>query len=71
MTVNAAYVLGTFTATTPTDSFTYAEAGGAVGEINALSLRDLSAVPEPSTYVLLLGGFGALGLAMRGRRLLA
>jgi hypothetical protein len=41
---------------------------GGVGEINAVALRDLGAIPEPSTYAMLFGGLGMLGLVSRYRR---
>jgi hypothetical protein len=73
---NGQYVIGTFTAgaaalgsLTSSDSFTFApDHGNDAGEINALSLRDLGAVPEPSTYAMLFGGLGALVLISRFRR---
>jgi hypothetical protein len=65
------YVIGTFTATGATQTFNYQNSypiDVSAGEINALSLRDLS-VPEPSTYAMLFAGLGALALVSRLRRL--
>jgi PEP-CTERM motif len=60
-------------ASTPTTSFTLSNIGGggyvAIGELEVSGT--LSAVPEPSTWVMMLVGFGGLGLsALRraGRR---
>ncbi len=67
------YVIGTFSATGPTDSFTFQNTPGSTidvpaGEINGLSLRDLSAVPEPTTYAMLLAGFAFLGFRFRHKQ---
>jgi hypothetical protein len=68
---NGQYVIGTFTAgaaavgsLTSSDSFTYAQDGNGVGEINALSLRE---IPEPSTYAMMLGGLAVLAFCVRRR----
>ena len=33
-----------------------------------LSISDVSAVPEPATWAMMLIGFGAIGFALRGRK---
>jgi hypothetical protein len=64
------YVIGTFTANSATDSFTFQNTPGstidvAAGEVNGLSLRDLSDVPEPSTYAMMLAALALLGVVIR------
>jgi hypothetical protein len=61
------YVIGSFTATDTTESFTYlgsTENGSGYIPLNAFSLR---AVPEPASAAL-LGGLAALALVFRRRR---
>jgi len=62
------FAVGTFTATSLSDSFNFTvpSSGNVTGYagITAISLRDLTAVPEPSTYAMLAAGAVALfGLA--------
>jgi hypothetical protein len=68
------YTIGTFTATgagvTTSQTFTFDSSVSGIGEVNAISLRDLS-VPEPGTWALLGLGLGFLVLIARGRGLLA
>ena len=65
------YAVGTFTATAPTESFYWTgapDANGA-GFLNDVSVYNLGAVPEPSTWAAMLSGFGLLAFwRMRGRR---
>ena len=67
---NKEFEIGTFTvgaSGTQSISFEGVEAGG-VGEVNAIALRDLGAIPEPSTYAMFFAGVGALVLISRLRR---
>jgi hypothetical protein len=56
--------LGTFTASTSTtETFTYTGAGGSgFTVLGPVFVQDVTGVPEPSTYALLIGGLLALGL---------
>lgn len=42
--------------------------GGGAGECGTLLLSAVAAVPEPSTYAMMVGGLGLLGFAARRRR---
>ena len=61
------FALGTFTATASTHSFTFANSvgGDTYGVIDAIAVRDITQVPEPSTWALMLGGMGFLVLLAR------
>jgi hypothetical protein len=65
LTKTGQFALGTFTATTTSETYTYTTGGGH-NFINAVSVFDESGgtsnVPEPSTWVLL--GLGALALVL-------
>jgi hypothetical protein len=52
-----------------TDATKIAFTNGNIGD-NALGLDDvsISAVPEPASWAMLIGGFGLTGAAMRRRR---
>jgi hypothetical protein len=68
------YVTGTFTAdsTSQTLTFTPASDNFSVAQVNGLQLRNLSAVPEPSSLVLLgVGAITGLGYARARRRVKA
>jgi len=71
--VHDQYTIGTFTATgagvMTSQTFTFDSSLSGIGEVNAISLRDLS-VPEPGTWALLGMGLGFLVVVGRGRRLL-
>jgi hypothetical protein len=60
------YAIGTFVATGTTEDISWTSTAGSLdaqfGEVNAVDLR---AVPEPSTYALMFGGLGLLGLVLR------
>jgi hypothetical protein len=62
------FVLGDFLATSSTQVIdfygTTAGTGSGVGEVNAVSLRDLG-VPEPSAYAMMIAGLAVLGLGLR------
>jgi hypothetical protein len=70
--VENGFVIGTFATTASSTSQAISFQGvvphGGAGEINAVALRDLGAVPEPSTYAMLFAGVGALVLVARLRR---
>jgi len=66
------FILGTFVAdSTGTETLTVNGFGGAdIGaspQINLLQLRDITTVPEPSTFAFLASGVGALLVAFRRR----
>jgi hypothetical protein len=68
VTLNAQYAIGTFTATATSEKFTVEAdpvSDSPYAEINAISLE---AVPEPSTYAMMLGGLLFLGLLFRRQR---
>jgi hypothetical protein len=62
----AQYAVGDVTPVGSTASFTYtsptatSDGQGGLGEIDAVSVRDITSVPEPSTWVLLMGGAALL-----------
>jgi hypothetical protein len=64
------YVTGTFTATGATESFSLTgDTGTAFTVLGAISVRDITAVPEPSTAGLFVGGLVlVLSLIHRRRR---
>lgn len=57
----------TFTATSPTTRLTYTNLTGGVNEGIFLDAISVAGVPEPSTWMMMLLGFGGIGLAMRRR----
>jgi hypothetical protein len=64
------YVIGTFTASNATESFTLVGSGTGIWNfpmMNALQLRTV-AVPEPSTYAMALAGLACGGYSMWRRR---
>ena len=66
------FALGTFLATSATESFTFvSDLPGGFGEVNAIALRDIPAVPEPSTYAAMVLGLLALAGFARFRKLTA
>jgi hypothetical protein len=70
------YTIGTFTAdglgVTTSESFTFSTTNGnGVGELSAISLRDITSIPEPSTYLLLGLGLVSCAVLARIRRLAA
>lgn len=72
---------GDWSTYTATYTATAADAGGAItillgpsgpqGDFDAVSLTADAAVPEPATWVLMIGGFGLAGAALRRRRAVA
>jgi hypothetical protein len=69
------YTVGTFTAVgiglTTSETFTFDSSINGIGEVNAISLRDVTPLPEPSAYAMLFGGVGMLVLVSRFRGKLA
>ena len=67
----------TFSGTTPLYPALLMTAEGPVGWSNVrdvsltLNFRDDAPIPEPSTWLLMIAGFGLVGLSARRRRLLA
>jgi hypothetical protein len=63
------YTIGTFTAvgpgTTTSESFTFDSSASGIGEIDAVSLRDITSVAEPSTYLFM--GLGLVSFAVLAR----
>ncbi len=60
------YVLGTFTATgTTTISFTDGITKPTYSILNDVSIRDITAVPEPSTWALMFAGIACLAFRRR------
>lgn len=71
-TAGGQFVIGTFTATSATLTFNWSYSGtmGPTQDsalLNDVALRDLTPVPEPSTWALLLGGIVTVGF-LAGRR---
>lgn len=62
------YVSGTFTATSTSLTIAYQSTTGFYGMLAAASVRDVSAVPEPSTYATLAGAAGLIATAVVRRR---
>jgi len=63
------YVVGTFTCGDPTEVITFTGTDSTQAPtVNALQLRDLSAVPEPSTMSILIVGGALSGLRLLRRR---
>jgi hypothetical protein len=61
------FAIGTFTATAASEKFTLSAQGNGHYDIwDAVSVRDVTATPEPSTYVLL--GLGFLSLVVLRKR---
>jgi hypothetical protein len=59
------FSIGTFVATASPETYTYSTGGGH-NFVNAVSVRDLTvAVPEPSTWAMMLGGLVMLGFCVR------
>ncbi len=62
------FVTGTFTATGSSETIGFGQPTGAYTPVvGAISLSDITSVPEPSTSALLLGGMLLLVLALRNR----
>lgn len=60
------FVLGTFTATSATQTFTWTTPTNSYASLSDVALRDItSSVPEPGTYAMLLAGLGMLILGLR------
>jgi len=67
-TTTAQFALGTFTASSSTESISYLTDGsGYAFTPGAISLRDVTGVPEPTTFASLLGGTGLLMMLRRRR----
>jgi len=62
------YVSGTFTATDTTLTILYQSTVGTYGMLAAASVRDVTAVPEPSTYAILAGVAGFIAVFTVRRR---
>jgi hypothetical protein len=65
---NGQYVIGTFIATSRVQSFTFQNTypiDVSAGEINAIDLRNITSVPEPSTYAMMVAGLAFLGFCVR------
>jgi hypothetical protein len=72
--LKSSYTIGTFTALTTSQTFTYSNdsaANSGIGGVGSIVLRDVTSVPEPSTYALLGFGVAAVALIARMRRLLS
>ena len=62
------YIIGDFTATAITETFTYGGAvdnSGHAGFVNDIEVRDITATPEPATWATMLGGWALLGFSAR------
>lgn len=63
------FALGSFVADAPEQTVLFVGPDGAM--LNVFQLRDVTPIPEPSTYVLLLAGFAIVGtVAVRRRKFL-
>jgi hypothetical protein len=63
------FTTGFFTATGANETIDFANASGAYTPVvGAINLANITAVPEPSTYALMLGGMLLLVLQLRHRR---
>ena len=66
------YVIGTFTATSATeqiDEETWSSSSGQQsGQVNLFQIRDITTVPEPSTFALMAGSGATLLWGIRRRR---
>jgi hypothetical protein len=64
--LNNQFVLGTFVAgSSGIESFTWTPPTNTYGSLSAVSVRDITDIPEPSTYAMMLSGFGLLVLLAR------
>ena len=62
------YAVGTFTANNSTEYFNFASTDGSTrGLMSAITVYNVSAIPEPSTYAV-LAGLGVLGVALWRRK---
>ena len=59
------FVVGTFTADATTQAFTYTSPDFA--QISAFQVRDITVIPEPSSFAMVLGGIANLLLIRRRR----
>jgi hypothetical protein len=70
-----AYTIGDFAATSMSQTFTYSNHSTAlggnsgIGGVGSIELRDVTSVPEPSTYALMGLGLAAALLVTRSRKL--
>ena len=62
------FVTGSFTATSGTETFNWAGAGSQFTVLGAVSVTNVTAVPEPSTFALMLGGCAGLVFLVFRRR---
>ena len=64
--LSSSFDIGTFTATAATQKFTITATGNnSYGTITDISLRDVTSVPEPSAYAMMITGLGLLVFALR------
>lgn len=63
-TTHHGYVIGNLTGVTSETITWQGTMNGGVGEINAVELRDITNVPEPSTYAMMVGGLALLGFCV-------